>query len=492
MKKVLERFTFSPSAALEKTEFKRCEERLRVDLLNAQAACREANIPVIILVSGVESAGKSAVVNRMSKWLDMRYVQTTSFWHETDEERARPFSWRYWRRLPRRDEISILFGSWYTQTIIGAVSGGATVSVVEEQLQKQSESIKRFEALLSDDGVVLVKLWFHLSQQEQSNRIAEKVALGHVVTTYEKHFSRFYQNFAEVSHRVIELTGTELAPWHVISSEDKRQRDISAGEAVLAALFKAQKSQKKPKAPKFTASDDKRLASIDLSSDIDAESYDQLLDDYQARLARLHWQAWNQKRSTVLVFEGWDAAGKGGVIRRLTAAMDARLYRVMSVGAPSDEELAHHYLWRFWKDIPQDGYLTIYDRSWYGRVLVERVEGLAKKRQWKRAYQEINDFEKQLTDHGIRVVKFWLQVSPDEQLQRFEDRKDSAYKSHKLTDEDWRNRDRWSEYESAVEDMLKYTDRPNAPWYVIPANSKPFARVEVIKAVCHQLEKEPN
>jgi polyphosphate kinase 2 (PPK2 family) len=209
----------------------------------------------------------------------------------------------------------------------------------------------------------------------------------------------------------------------------------------------------------------------------------------QGKLHRLTWAAHQKKRSSVFVFEGWDAAGKGGCIRRITQAMDARLYQVISTAAPTDEERAHHYLWRFWRHIPRAGLVTVYDRSWYGRVLVERVENFAKESEWKRAYLEINSFEEQLVNHGTIMLKFWIHISPEEQLRRFKEREVIAYKQHKITDEDWRNRDKWEAYTLAVNDMVARTSTTLAPWVLVSGEDKGFGRIEVLKTVCNRLEE---
>jgi polyphosphate kinase 2 (PPK2 family) len=191
----------------------------------------------------------------------------------------------------------------------------------------------------------------------------------------------------------------------------------------------------------------------------------------------------------ILVFEGWDAAGKGGVIRRITAAMDARDYRVIPIAAPNDEERAHHYLWRFWRQIPGAGRMTIFDRSWYGRVLVERVEGFATEAEWTRAYAEIVDFEQQLYDHRALILKFWIHIDSAEQLKRFRSRQDTPYKDYKITEEDYRNRERRNDYELAANEMLGRTWTEYAPWHLVEGNDKRFARIKVLKIICDQLEK---
>ena len=486
----LERFESAQGPDYSKLDFQQQQDELHANLLRVQRACREAGVPIVVLVSGVEGAGKSAVVNRLSKWLDMRNVRTVSYWGESDDEKYRPRDWRFWRDLPGKGEISILFGSWYTHPIVQAAMEMKGDKKIDTYLKKESRHINQFEKLLSDDGIIFVKMWFHISKKEQDARIKAKKKAGFRITPYEKSLSKYYDAFARISDKVIALTETRVGHWHVIDSKNKRSRDLRAGRILLEHMHRALETNTltpvgdlkfKPARP--------QLAHINLNKALTEKQYKKQLDKYQARLADLHWAASEQKRSTVLMFEGWDAAGKGGAIRRLTGAMDARLYRVIPVAAPTDEEKAHHYLWRFWRHLPQDGNVTIYDRSWYGRVLVERVEGFAREDEWQRAYDEINDFECQLTNHGIIVAKFWLHISAEEQLKRFKLREVTAHKKHKLTEEDWRNREKWPDYEQAVDDILARTNQPNAPWYVIPANDKYYARVAVIKSVCKQLEK---
>jgi len=231
------------------------------------------------------------------------------------------------------------------------------------------------------------------------------------------------------------------------------------------------------------------LDNIDLTLKIDKKDYEDKLQKLQLKLWGLTWKANQQKISTVVVFEGWDAAGKGGCIRRITKGIDSRLYQVIQVSAPTDEEKAHHYLWRFWRHVPRFGFVTIYDRSWYGRVLVERAENLATSEEWGRAYSEINDFEEQLTQHGrIVIFKFWLHISKDEQLRRFKERESNPLKQYKISEEDWRNREKWDVYKDAVDDMVAKTSTDIAPWHIIPAEDKYFARIRVLETICDQLE----
>lgn len=231
-----------------------------------------------------------------------------------------------------------------------------------------------------------------------------------------------------------------------------------------------------------------QLSTFDFPKPMEKSEYKANIDVLQEQARLLSHLANKKKRGVVLVFEGWDAAGKGGAIRRLTSTIDPRLYNVVSIAAPTEIERKHNYLWRFWTRIPRAGYTTIFDRSWYGRVLVERVEGFASEAAWKRAYNEIIFFEEDLVDSGIIVIKFWLHISSEEQLERFNLRNEDPMKRWKLTDEDWRNRDKWHLYEEACNEMIQRTDKPNAPWIVVPANDKYTARKIVINEYCRILE----
>lgn len=489
---------------ISKKAFNEAEPVLQTQLLDVQRAIRAANVPVIILVSGVEGAGKGEVVNLLNKWLDARGVHTHAFWDTSDEERERPRFWRYWRALPPRGAIGILFGSWYTEPIVEHAFKRSDATQFEHALRRIAE----FEQLLVDDGAILIKFWFHLSKEVQQERlkldVGERIASPQLAL-YAKH----YGAFREVSERAIRHTDCGHAPWHVIEATDHRYQHLAVGRILLETLqrhLEAHKaalvSAEEPVLPEESPPDAPRellatldpdaartvLSTVNLSLTLENEAYEREITALQLRLKRLTWLARARKLNTVLVFEGWDAAGKGGAIRRLVSGIDARLFRVISIAAPTDEEKAQHYLWRFWRHVPRAGFVTIYDRSWYGRVLVERVEGFAPRQDWERAYQEINDFEEQLHEHGVIVHKFWLHISPEEQLRRFKEREVTQWKQYKITDEDWRNRGRWQAYEEAVHDMVSRTSTRSAPWTLVSANDKKVSRVTILRTVCERLE----
>jgi len=478
---------------VKRADFEAREHELHAALLDAQRKAQVADIPVLIIVSGVEGAGKGDVVRLLHRWMDARGLETQAFWDETDEERMRPRFWRFWRGLPPRGRIGILFGSWYTQPILDR----AMKRIPEDSFDRELERIRHFEDMLVDDGALIIKLWFHLTQKEQYKRL-EREARGKSgsVSPLTRRFSKRYERFRKISERALRKTDIGHAPWHVIEATNARYRDLRVGEILIDRL-NARIGSPAPSSGRVTTPSPALtkvgaagvLSSVPLDAALSQNRYRRTLREYQTALYALAWQARQRRINTVAVFEGWDAAGKGGAIRRVTQAMDARLYRVISVAAPTDEEKSHPYLWRFWRHVPRAGYVTIYDRSWYGRVLVERVEGFASAPEWQRAYNEINSFEEQLTEHGTVVLKFWLHISPEEQLQRFEERQRVAWKRHKLTDEDWRNREKWGDYDRAVSDMVARTSTERAPWTLVAANDKRHARVQVIKTFCERLER---
>ena len=482
-----------------KQEFEKQEPELRASLLKAQFDLRNTRIPVMVLISGVEGAGKGDTVKRLHEWLDPRGLETYSFGPVdslTQEERERPPYWRFWQKLPQRGRIGILFGSWYTDPIVRRVQG----SIGKSRFDRELARISFFEQMLVEDGALIVKFWFHLSKKAQRKRLEKlekdpKTRWRVTPTDWKLH--KLYDEFSRVCERGLRRTDSGLAPWHIIEAVDDRYRDLTVGRTLLEALRRRLDSPAPAAGPRVAAptlaapptpdASISILDRVDLTQKVSEQDYERKLARSQARLGRLARTAFEKGLSSVAVFEGWDASGKGGNIRRVTAAMDARHYRVIPVAAPTDEERAHHYLWRFWRHIPRPGLVTIYDRSWYGRVLVERVEGFAREDEWMRSYLEINEFEQQLVDHGIVLMKFWIHLGQDEQLRRFKDREQTAYKQHKITDEDWRNREKWDAYETAVNEMVARTSTRDAPWTIVAGNDKKFARLQILDTFCDRL-----
>ena len=492
---------------ISKEDYKAQIPDLRAELLQVQFALSKTNHPVVILISGTDGAGRGDVVNMLNEWLDPRGMSTVSLDHISEEERERPKFWRYWRKLPGRGQIGIFFGGWYVDPIRDYAYGNAD----KPDLDSAMSQARRFETMLAEDDAIFIKFWLHLSHDEQTKRLKKMEKDPNTMRRVSKRDWKHVElskEFEEAAEIAIRHTDTGEAPWHLVEATDRRYRDLTVGRTVLEVLRKqlaksaaakaAAEEAKKAKAaePEVEPQEEKApaivrtvLDKIDLEQVLEPKEYRKELEKWQGRLHKLAWAAHEKKMSSIIMFEGQDAGGKGGAIRRMTQAMDARLYQVISTAAPTDEERAHHYLWRFWRHIPRAGTFTVYDRSWYGRVLVERVEGFASEQEWMRAYLEINNFEEMLVNHGSMLMKFWMHISKEEQLARFKDREVVPYKQHKITDEDWRNREKWDEYAIAVNDMVARTSTNYAPWTLVAGNDKRFARIQVLKAVCKNMEQ---
>lgn len=498
---------------VSKAAYEREVEALRPALLAAQyALLDERSFPVIMLVNGVEGAGKGETVNLLNAWLDPRHVRSHAFDAPTREEQERPPMWRYWQTLPESGKIGILFGSWYTDPINARVRGGGKSADLAAAVTR----IRRFEKILEGDGAVLVKLWFHLSKPGMKKRLKElessELTSWRVTKKDWESYAR-YDDYTHVCDRVLRETSTASAPWIVIDGTDPNYRELTAAKTLLGAVQRglagrakaksasasaktrtAKKASEEERTPRVTPLFDREetariLRDLPFTERLSKESYAPRIAKAQAALAKISRSRKASKRAVVVVFEGMDAAGKGGAIRRVTQALDARRYQVIPIAAPSDEERAHPYLWRFWRHLPRSGRFVLYDRSWYGRVLVERVEGFATEDAWSRSYGEINDFEEQLVDSGAVVVKFWLAVTKAEQLRRFKEREATEFKQHKITKEDWRNRKKWDDYIVAASDMIDRTSTSIAPWTVIEADDKHLARVRVVETLTARIKE---
>ncbi len=472
--------------------------RLRESLLAAQyRLLGHAGFPVVILVAGVDGAGKGETVNLFNEWMDPRHISTHGFGPLTQDERQHPPMRRFWSVLPPRGRIGMLFGSWYTAPIVERVQGLGSVTAFRRQI----EDIRRFEHMLATEGVLLLKLWFHLSKRDQRRRLndleRDPLTRWRVSESDWTNFQR-YDRFRRVSAATLEATSTPQAPWHLIDGSDPHHRSLTAGQLLLDSLGqrldeatrqrKARKPAKAVVAPALPAPGPDVLAALDYSARLDRATYEKQLELWQGRLNRLVRDPRFGERALVVVFEGQDAAGKGGAIRRITGALDARQYQVIPIAAPSDEERAQPWLWRFWRQLPRKGHVAIFDRSWYGRVLVERVEKFCAPADWERAYGEINDFEEQLAANGTVVVKFFLAITKPEQLKRFRERASVSFQNFKLTPDDWRNRRQWKAYEHAINDMVAMTGSAETPWTLVSANDVEHARIVVLRTLCERLQ----
>lgn len=475
---------------LSKEAYKQQLPVLREALLDAQFDLAESETAVVVVVAGAEGAGKGELVHGLLEWLDARGVETHAMRPPSDEERERPPFYRFWRRLPAKGKTGIFFGSWYTMPVVQRVAG----EIDEDRFERDMHRIVEFERMLSHEGVLLIKLWLHITKQQQKHKLKKLESNPHTawrVTKQDWSYTKTYDAFRTVASSVVRLTNSGHAPWHIVEAGDGRHRDIDAGTYVLDCL------QRQLGATPAVSERDELLpvpaernliSTLQLDQPLDRDSYRKELNHWQGKLNQLARSLGKNSLSALLVFEGSDGAGKGGCIRRVMQALDARFAQVVPIAAPSDEERAHPYLWRFWRTLPRRGDVRIYDRSWYGRVLVERIEGLCSRSAWLRAYSEINTFEQELYENGVEVVKFWLAISSDEQLRRFQLREETGYKRYKITDEDWRNREKAPAYEAAACDMIDQTSTHYAPWLLVEANNKLYARIKVLRTICDRLE----
>lgn len=479
---------------MDEERLERAVSRLRADLLDAQySVLEQARTPVVVLIAGIAGAGRGRVVNTLNEWMDPRHIRTSAFGPRDEAERQRPHMWRYWQALPSRGRTAIIFEGWYTEAIDARVNR----RIKRHAFWHTLHEIQRFERMLAMEGAVVLKFWLHLDADRQRAHFRELErdrATRWRVTAEDWRAHRQHKRICKVAEEAIRMSDTVHAPWHLIDASDLGQAQLAVGKVILKALKTALSGQRRTAAPALpplvVPSEQPAQPTRGAIKPTSKHDYEPELEHLQGRLNMLLRHPAFARRSLAVVFEGMDAAGKGGAIRRITHALDARNYRVHPVAAPTEHERRYPWLWRFWRDVPRDGRVALFDRSWYGRVLVERVEGFAAEPDWSRAYEEINAFEQEWTEHGIIVCKFWLEVSADEQLRRFNERSRRRFKRFKITPEDWRNRERWGDYLPAVQDMLARTHTERAPWTVVVADDKYRARLAILESLCERLESE--
>ena len=478
---------------LSKAAYREAVPTLRAALLDAQVELFEQHkTPVVVLISGQDGAGKGETINMLYEWMDPRFISTLAFSQPSDEERERPPMWRFWRSLPPKGRVGIFAGSWYSEPIRERIEGDISI----KELDARAQQINRFEEMLVDEGALVLKFWFHLTKEGQKQRLkalSSDPRTAWRVTQWNWDRLKTYDQLQDVAGHLLRITNTAAAPWVVVEGTDDRYRCMTVGQVLLKAMqnkLAAKEMPRMPMAPMVRVDLDGRnvLSELDLTLTLADKPYKDALAKWQGRLSELVRDARFKNRALVCAFEGADAAGKGGAIRRIAAALDARQYQVTPVAAPTDEEKAQPHLWRFWRNLPRHGHVAIFDRTWYGRVLVERVEGFCSEADWLRGYSEINDFEHELIEAGVIVVKFWLQISQAEQLKRFKEREQVAFKRFKITQEDWRNREKWHDYQQAICDMVERTSTGEAPWTLVEANDKNYARVKILRTLCERLE----
>jgi polyphosphate kinase 2 (PPK2 family) len=480
---------------ISKETYQRVFPEMEIRLGECQRAARTAGVPVVIALEGWDAAGKGTLINRLTQALDPRGFEVHPIGAPTETEQLHPWMWRFWVVLPAAGSFAIFDRSWYGRVLLERMEG----LIPRREWERAYQEIEQFERQLADDGTVLLKFWLHISKQEQQQRfrrLEEDPATAWKVGKGEWRRHRKYDQWLEAVEEMLEQTSTTYAPWTVVEATQGRFARVRAFETVIQAIQQQldRRASQPTAGPQPTAEPTDSatrqqtiLDRVDLSLSLTREEYQQQLDELQERLFQLEHELYVARVPAAIVYQGWDASGKGGNIKRLTRGLDPRGYQVIPVGVPTAEEKAHHYLWRFW-NVPKAGHITIFDRSWYGRVLVERVEGLCARAEWQRAYREINEFEQQLANFGTIIVKFWLQIDRDEQLRRFQAREQTPHKRWKISPEDWRNREKWDQYELAVVEMLQRTSTTYAPWTILEANCKLYARIKALRTVAEALQ----
>lgn len=501
---------------LLKEEYKEKMPQLEARLGRLQRECKALGIPIMIVFEGFGASGKGLQIGRLIQSMDPRGFEVHPIKNETEEERMHPFMWRFWTKTPAKGRIAIYDGSWYRRVLIDRFEKRTK----NKELADVFHSINSFEEQLAEDGTLIIKLLLDIDKKEQKKRfdkLEKNKETAWRVTQGDKERNVHYDEYAAMMEDMLFKTDTDYAPWTIIESMDKRFATLKIYTTVIKAMAdqieKLQKEKEEKEAKKLADSESAAgvetdavaeiakeadeemkdlqvsiLSKADLSLHYTREEYKEKLDKLQKKMEKLHGELYRRRIPVVLGFEGWDAGGKGGAIKRLTERMDARGYVVNPTASPNDIEKAHHYLWRFWRAMPKDGHVAIFDRTWYGRVMVERIEGFCTTEEWKRAYKEINDMEKDLYDAGAIVIKFWMHIDKDEQERRFRERQENPEKQWKITDEDWRNREKWDQYEDAVNEMLMRTSTDYAPWVVVEGNDKYYARVKVLRTVVEAIE----
>lgn len=483
--------------SLDKDTYKDWMDNLEQRLAHLQRTAINLQIPIVIVFEGWGASGKGTVINKLILPLDPRGVNVYSMNKLSEDEQMHPFLWTFWTKIPPKGRITIFDKSWHRAVLSKRVND----KVKKEKLKELFEDINTFERQLADDGTLIVKFFLHISKEEQKMRLKElekNEATAWRVNEEDRLQNQRYDKYMQFIEEMIQNTHTDYAPWSVIEATDKRFATVKVFKILIQQIEK--EIQRVEEKKRLESSPNRQecmlpvqgvsiLGNIDLSKDINKNEYKDKLESYQNKIRELEYEMYVKRIPVVIVYEGWDAAGKGGNIKRLTEEMDPRGYEVIPIAAPTQAEKSHHYLWRFWNKMPKDGHMAIFDRSWYGRVMVERIEGFCTEEEWKRAFQEINEMEKHLTNHGTVILKFWLHIDQEEQLARFQSRQQDPAKRWKITEEDWRNREKWGLYEQAVDEMLFRSNTDYAPWTIVESNSKHFARIKVLEKVIEEIEK---
>lgn len=469
------------------------DERLhaaRSKLSVLQMQIKEHGLPVLVLFEGWGTAGKGSVLGKVIKNIDPRFFKVATMDEPTEEEGRKPFLYRYFVKIPAKGKFEFLDSGWMDEVVKDVLHD----KIGEKEYKKKIESVKRFERQLTDNGYLVMKFFFQISRKEQKKRIEvlkENKDTRWRVSGDEDWQNKHYDKCMHVFDRYLNDTNSPADPWYIVDAKNRKWAELQVLETLVSGIETALKNSNLavPLLQNvFPLEKIPKLSEISLDKELSEEEYKKELKNLQSKLSELHNKLYRRKIPVVIAYEGWDAAGKGGNIKRITEALDPRGFEVHPIASPLPNEKARHYLWRFWNRLPKTGHIAIFDRTWYGRVMVERLEGFCSENEWQRAYNEINEFEKELSDWGAVIIKFWVQIDKDTQLTRFEERQNTPEKQWKITDEDWRNREKWDLYETAVNEMLKKTNTTYAPWHVLESNDKKYARIKALKIVIDAIE----
>ncbi len=463
---------------------------LRAELMAQQQKLMSAKLPVIVLIEGWAAAGKGSLIKELISEIDPRFyrVESPVVIHESEERY--PFLYQYFKSIPENGKITFLDSGWMENVVRKFLRH----EITREEYRRRLRQVSEFERQLKDSGYLILKIFLHIDKDEQFDRLrtlTEAPETEWRVTEEDLWQHKEYKRFKETYDEFMKKTG-ETAQWHILDGSRRKTAVRDSMKLLVEEINSGLDSGRykgKPFEEEFPLKKMPKLSEVDLSSHIEDEEYKSELKRLQARLSELHNIIYRKKIPVILCYEGWDAAGKGGNIRRVAYPLDPRGFDVNPIASPLPHELNRQYLWRFWTRLPRTGHICIFDRTWYGRVMVERLEGFCSENDWKRAYNEINEFERMLTDWGAVVLKFWIHIDKETQLARFTERQNTPEKQWKITDEDWRNREKWDQYEIAVDEMLQKTSTKNAPWYIIESNDKKYARIRTLKIIVKALEK---
>lgn len=474
-----------------KDEVKTRLQAAHKELFARQLKMKEKKLPVLILFEGWGAAGKGTILGKVIKNLDPRFFTSVSMHEPTPDEKRRPFLTRYFTEIPEAGRFEFIDSGWMSEVTRDKLKD----CLSKKDYKNRVDSVRRFERSLTDNGYLVLKFFFHISKKEQKKRLNNLLSSEETkwqVDDFDLWENEHYSKCYDVYDAFLEDTNSSTSPWYVIDGTSRKWAELQVMETLISGIDTALKNHflTVPLVQNiFPLRQTTKLSEVDLSKTLEEEKYKKELKELQEQLRKLHNQAYLKGIPIIIAYEGWDAAGKGGNIKRLTSALDPRGYEVIPIASPKPHEKSRHHLWRFWTKLPKTGHFAIFDRTWYGRVMVERLEGFCSENEWQRAYNEINEFEKELSDWGAVIIKFWIHIDKDTQLARFQEREKNPDKRWKITEEDWRNREKWDVYETAVDEMIAKTSTTYAPWYILESNDKKYARIKALKILVKEMKK---